>query len=141
MFYDHPDKALSKDPRLGMAPELAKLRWGRAGQGLASLHAKTFAFDRRTLFAGSYNLTPRSKKLNMEMGVFLDSPALATRLPAAVEPILDTEAYRLVLEGDRLVWVTQEGGREVRYYHDPETSYGRRLKVGLMGLLPIEGLL
>jgi cardiolipin synthase C len=223
VVYDHPDKALSADPRLSMAPELAaaaaaakdelfivspyfipgkkgleflvrarergrrvvvvtnslastdgnsvhskyknyrkpllragaelyelkpvsgterlKLRWGRTGQGLASLHAKTFAFDRRTLFAGSYNLTPRSDKLNMEMGVFLDSPALASRLPAALEPILDTEAYRLAIERNRLVWITQEGGREVRYYHDPATSYWRRLKVGLMGLLPIENLL
>ena len=126
-------------PASGM--ERLKLRWGRAGQGLASLHAKTFAFDRRTLFAGSYNLTPRSEKLNTEMGVFLDSQVLASKLPAAVEPILDTEAYRLALEGNRLVWITQEGGREVRYHHEPATSYWRRLKVGLMGILPIEGLL
>ena len=118
-----------------------KLRWGRAGPGLASLHAKSFAIDRRTLFAGSYNLTPRSKNLNMEMGVFLDSPALAARLPAALEPILDTEAYRLALEGNRLVWITQEGGQEVRYHHDPATSFWRRVKVSLMGQLPIEGLL
>jgi hypothetical protein len=47
----------------------------------------------------------------------------------------------LALEGNRLVWITQEGGHEVRYYHDPASSFWRRFKVALMGLLPIEGLL
>jgi putative cardiolipin synthase len=121
--------------------ERVKIRWGVAGHGLASLHAKTFAFDRRTLFVGSYNLTPRSEKLNTEMGAFLDSPVLAAGMPAALEPTLATEAYRLELQGNRLIWITQEGGREVRYYHDPATSLWRRLKTGLLGFLPIEGLL
>ena len=37
---------------------------GPTGSGSASLHAKTFAFDRRISFVGSYNLDPRSSKLN-----------------------------------------------------------------------------
>ena len=46
-----------------------------AGSSSASLHAKTFAFDRRIGFIGSYNLDPRSSKLNTEMGVLFDCPA------------------------------------------------------------------
>ena len=33
---------------------------GPSGSGSAGLHAKTFAFDRRIGFIGSYNLDPRS---------------------------------------------------------------------------------
>jgi putative cardiolipin synthase len=50
---------------------------GPGGSGSAGLHAKTFAFDRRIGFIGSYNLDPRSSKLNTEMGVLLNCPALA----------------------------------------------------------------
>ena len=35
-----------------------------AGSSIGGLHAKTFAFDRRIGFIGSYNLDPRSSKLN-----------------------------------------------------------------------------
>jgi putative cardiolipin synthase len=66
--------------------ELTSLR-GPTGSGRASLHAKTFAFDRRITFVGSYNLDPRSTKLNTEMGVLFDSPAFAKRLrrrPSAI---------------------------------------------------------
>ena len=51
------------------------------GSGSASLHAKAFAFDRRIGFVGSYNLDPRSSRLNTEMGVLFECPALAKRLP------------------------------------------------------------
>jgi cardiolipin synthase C len=39
--------------------------------GSVGLHANTFAFDRRIGFIGSYNLDPRSSKLNTEMGCSL----------------------------------------------------------------------
>ncbi len=44
------------------------------GSSGAGLHAKTFAFDRRIAFVGSYNLDPRSSQLNTEMGVLFDCP-------------------------------------------------------------------
>ena len=50
---------------------------GPTGSSSAGLHAKTFAFDRRIGFIGSYNLDPRSSKLNTEMGVLFNCPALA----------------------------------------------------------------
>jgi len=33
----------------------------------------------------------------------------------------------------------QEGGREVRYYNEPATTFGRRVSTWLIGLLPIKG--
>src|SRR6185295_2119364 len=35
-----------------------------------SIHAKTYVFDRRVTFIGSYNLDPRSAYINSECGVY-----------------------------------------------------------------------
>ncbi len=114
---------------------------GSSGSGRASLHAKTFAFDRRAGFVGSYNLDPRSNRLNTEMGVLFDCPELAKRLPESVGRDLDRGAYRVELDGNRLIWVTREGEKQVRYTSEPQTSFGKRFKAMIMGWLPIEWLL
>ena len=93
-----------------------------AGSSTAGLHAKTFAFDRRIGFVGSYNLDPRSSRLNTEMGVLFDCPALAKRLPEQTERDLARNAYRVELDGNRLVWVTREGDKEVRYTSEPDAE-------------------
>ena len=100
-----------------------------AGSSTGGLHAKTFAFDRRIGFIGSYNLDPRSSKLNTEMGVLFDCPALAKRLPEQTERDLARNAYRVELDGNRLVWVTREGDKEVRYHSEPEAGLMKRIKV------------
>ena len=41
----------------------------------------------------------------------------------------------------RLVWVTHEGDKEVRYTSEPEASLRRRIKVQVMSWLPIEWML
>ena len=91
-----------------------------AGSSIGGLHAKTFTFDRRIGFIGSYNLDPRSSKLNTEMGVLFDCPALARRLPETTERDLGRNAYRVELAGNRLVWVTREGDKEVSYHSEPD---------------------
>jgi putative cardiolipin synthase len=114
---------------------------GPTGSGSASLHAKTFAFDRRIAFVGSYNIDPRSSKLNTEMGVLFDCPAFAKRLPEKTERDIDRNAYRVELVGNRLEWVTREGPNQVRYDSEPETTLWKRIKVTVLSWLPIEGLL
>ena len=114
---------------------------GTAGSGSASLHAKTFAFDRRIGFIGSYNLDPRSSKLNTEMGVLFNCPALAKRLPETTEGDLDRNAYHVELDGNRLTWVTREGDKQVRYNSEPEASLWNRIQAQVLSWLPIEGLL
>jgi cardiolipin synthase C len=112
-----------------------------AGSSTGGLHAKTFTFDRRIGFIGSYNLDPRSSKLNTEMGVFFNCPALARRLPEKAERDLGRDAYRVELAGNRLVWVTREGNKQVRYDSEPETGLWKRIKVQVISWLPIEWLL
>ena len=114
---------------------------GAGGSSGSSLHAKTFAFDRRIAFVGSYNLDPRSSRLNTEMGVVFDCPEFAKLLPETVERDLNQSAYRVKLEGRRLVWVTREGGKEVRYTSEPDAGFVKRLKVTVLSWLPIEWML
>jgi putative cardiolipin synthase len=112
-----------------------------AGSSTGGLHAKTFAFDRRIGFIGSYNLDPRSNKLNTEMGVLFVCPPLAKRLPEQTERGLSQNAYRVRLDHNRLVWVTHEGDKEVRYDSEPAAGTGKRIKARIISWLPIEWLL
>lgn len=114
---------------------------GPSGSGSAGLHAKTFAFDRRIGFVGSYNLDPRSSKLNTEMGVLFNCPELAKRLPENTERDLTRNAYRVELDRSHLVWVTREGNKQVRYNTEPEASLWKRIKAQVLSWLPIERLL
>ncbi len=114
---------------------------GPTGSSNSSLHAKTFTFDRRIGFIGSYNLDPRSSKLNTEMGVLFDCPALAKRLPEKTEPVLIRSAYRLELDHNHLVWITGAGYQQVRYNSEPEAGLWKRIKSTILSWLPIEGLL
>ena len=117
---------------------------GSSGGGsAASLHAKTFAADRKRLFVGSFNLDPRSAQLNTEMGVVIDSPRLANQLSSQLDSRLPNAAYlvRLTPQGD-LEWVEREAdGKETVFTTEPGTSGLRRMWVDFLKVLPIESLL
>jgi putative cardiolipin synthase len=115
---------------------------GRSGSSRSSLHAKTFAIDRSRVFVGSFNFDPRSARLNTELGVVIESPALAGRLAEMFAEGVPTRAYevRLAASG-RLQWTESRDGREVVYDHEPGAGLGLRLLVAALGLLPIEWLL
>jgi putative cardiolipin synthase len=51
-----------------------------SGSSSASLHAKSFVFDRRQVFIGSLNVDPRSVDHNTEIGLIIDSPEIARRM-------------------------------------------------------------
>jgi putative cardiolipin synthase len=113
--------------------------------GNYGLHAKLYVFDRKRLFIGSMNFDQRSKNLNTEIGLIIDSPALAQqvaeRFQAMVEP---TNAYRLALrpnavgEEPDLVWHSQEDGKAVSYDTEPARSDWQSLKVKLLSLFPVD---
>jgi putative cardiolipin synthase len=114
--------------------------------GPMTMHAKSFVVDRRYTFVGSLNLDPRSQLLNTEMGIVVDSPPLADAVArwfaTATAP---ANAYRVAFAGDRigapLRWHTQDDGKPVLHTREPEAGVGRRLKVLIGKLLPIDGLL
>jgi len=115
-----------------------------------SLHAKALVVDRQYVFVGSLNMDQRSKLLNTEMGLIVDS----TRLAQAVREFFDTatqpeNAFAVVLQGSpqekrsqaKMTWLWSEDGHAMSDQKDPGVSRKRRMEVFIMRLLPIEGLL
>lgn len=99
------------------------------GSSRGALHAKTFVLDRHTVFVGSFNFDPRSMKLDTQNGVVIHSPELAEQAACLfVKGISPNRTYRVTLLGDDdLVWVTEDDGREVRYYREPLSRFWPRL--------------
>jgi putative cardiolipin synthase len=114
---------------------------GGSGGSAASLHAKTFAIDRRRAFVGSFNFDPRSYSLNTELGVVIESPRLADSISATLDRDLARSAYEVVLKDGGLEWVERTDLGEVRYDKEPKTGFWKRFGVGFMSILPIEWLL
>jgi len=125
-----------------LRPQAGAVRQGSAhhgSSGRASLHAKTFALDGQRIFVGSFNLDPRSASLNTEMGVVVDSAALATRLGKALDRVYPADAYEVRLDAQgALQWLDGSG---TPLHVEPQTSWARRAGVALMSWLPIEWLL
>ena len=122
----------------------------RLGESQASLHAKTIVFDQERVLVGSMNLDPRSSLLNTEMGILIDSPELASAISDWRDQRLTEVAWRVDLEQaavtdfpvgneKQLVWISLEGGREMRRYdREPESGLWARIQAALLRLLPIE---
>jgi putative cardiolipin synthase len=117
------------------------------GSSKASLHAKTYVFDRKSIFIGSMNLDPRSVELNTEIGVYCESAQAAAEVADGVGAILDRIAWRLELRTDpngtsRIVWIdTAQDGTVTVLDREPDVSGLRRAGVWFLGILPIESQL
>lgn len=117
-----------------------------SGSSAASLHAKSFVVDRRRVFIGSLNLDPRSVRENTEMGLVIESPAIAGDMMAWFETFVAETAYKVDLETsrmgiDRLVWTAGGADGPRTWHREPEASLPRRLAVAVVRLLPIESQL
>ena len=66
-------------------------RYGNFG-----LHAKMFVFDRSRLYAGSMNFDQRSRRLNTETGLIIDSPELAAQTATRFEAMTQPSASKSV---------------------------------------------
>jgi len=109
-----------------------------------ALHAKTMVIDRRIVFVGSFNMDPRSTHLNTEMGVLIDSPALATRIAAEIEQDMDPRnSWRVTpgADGTALVWTGVRDGQAQTTDHEPEAGAVALLQLFLFTLLPIGSLI
>jgi putative cardiolipin synthase len=91
------------------------------------------------------NFDQRSKHLNTEIGLIIDSPVLAQqtamRFEAMVQP---ANAYTLEWRnagtgGSQLIWDTQENGTAIEYTREPARSEWQRLEQTMMSWLPIAG--
>ncbi|MEJ1972513.1 MAG: phospholipase D family protein [Lacunisphaera sp.] len=112
---------------------------GDIGGSRASLHAKTYLMDGKTIFIGSLNLDPRSARLNTEMGLVIDSPSLAQHFAARFDPHILDFAYRVERRADgTTTWTTREKGKEVTVDAEPGVGPLKRLGLWLARVLPVE---
>jgi putative cardiolipin synthase len=113
--------------------------------GNYALHAKLFVIDRQRTFIGSMNLDQRSRHLNTEVGLIIDSDELARQTAERFNAMVQPEnSYVLALRRvgsetkPQLVWDTKEDGKAVEYRHEPARGYWQRLRVGVLSLLPLD---
>src|SRR5690606_13886442 len=110
---------------------------GSSGSSASSLHAKTFAVDGERVFIGSYNFDPRSAELNTEMGLLIDSRALARRIDAVFGERVPAMAYQPRLADDgALHWIERRDGKLVRHDTEPGTSVASRMAIRILSWLP-----
>ena len=109
----------------------------------AGLHTKAMVFDRRDVFVGSFNLDPRSSLINTEAGLYVESPELAAMVAQYMdEGVKADRSYRVLLdERSKMYWVTEDGGKPLRYDVDPLSTFWQRFNAGLIRLLPVESQL
>ena len=115
--------------------------------GNFGLHAKLFVFDRERLFVGSMNFDQRSKHLNTEIGLIIDSPELAQQVALRFDAMTQPESAYIVslrdigpAPGHNMVWDTVEGGKPREYAQEPTRSAWRKFKTRLLALLlPFRG--
>ena len=125
------------------APASKRSDNGIVGSSSASLHAKTFAVDRRRTYVGSFNFDPRSVTLNTEMGFLIESTRIADDIHDRFAAEIGDTAYALSLDRDgKIVWRERTAaGSEAIHRHDPNTTRVSRAAVTVIGWLPVQWLL
>ncbi|HSW27435.1 MAG TPA: phospholipase D-like domain-containing protein, partial [Burkholderiaceae bacterium] len=120
-----------------------KKRRGIGKSSDAGLHAKTFGADRKRIFIGSFNLDPRSARLNTEMGVVLDSVPMASRLSDQFASTFPRDQYevRPTADGTSVEWLEQTADGPVTHRGSPETGLLRRAWIRFLSIWPIDWLL
>jgi putative cardiolipin synthase len=104
-----------------------------------------FVFDRQKLYIGSMNFDQRSRTLNTEVGLIIDSRELAEQTAARFESIVvPANSYRLALQAGRsggpphLLWRTEENRQAIEYDREPARSEWQRTKVNFLALLSLD---
>ena len=98
------------------------------------LHTKAMVIDRERAFVGSMNLDPRSEILNSEMGVIIDSPALAQKLAARMErDMAGDNSWQVSLSPEGgLVWRSEAG----ELTRQPARGFWQRVEDMVFKLFP-----
>lgn len=114
----------------------------KIGASGASLHTKAFIIDDTKGFIGSFNLDPRSARLNTEMGVFFESPEIFAELIKKYKGVIsDDVSYEVILRDDQMIWKDGSDGEYKEWKKDPETSWMTRAFVKVVSWLPVESQL
>ena len=108
--------------------------------GNYGLHAKLYVFDRKSLFVGSLNFDQRSKHLNTEIGLLVDSPPMAEGAAERFKSLTRPDnAYALTVQPDESIrWRTEQDGRVIESAREPARSDWQRFKARFFALWPLD---
>ena len=102
---------------------------------------EAFAIDGRTVFVGSFNLDPRSARLNTEMGVYVESPATAQ----LVGSVFDRSALLWSVQLDpqaELTWTPSDCKENCdAETSEPEASFWQKANAQAARILHLDSLL
>ncbi|WP_084663979.1 phospholipase D-like domain-containing protein [Pandoraea faecigallinarum] len=125
------------------------------GSSRASLHGKAYVIDRRDVVLGSFNLDPRSVRLNTELAIVIHSPEFAERMARIFDRATSPRtSFRVELAPTgttpptptpptmpALRWVGEENGQPRTFDVEPYATFGRNAVAGAFTLLPSDDLL
>ncbi|MGD8447470.1 MAG: phospholipase D family protein [Desulfobacterales bacterium] len=102
--------------------------------GFVGLHSKASVVDRSRVYIGSFNLDPRARDFNTEMGVLIDSPELAEELAQLAEELMEPKNSWQVKFNDegKLIW---QSGEDIRT-RQPAQSFWQRVMDVFFKLFP-----
>ncbi len=128
--------------------------WYKKELPRSSLHSKALLIDDKYVFIGSVNLSPRSRYMNTEIVIVIYGPQMAKKIKNLFNIYKDPKnSYQVVLRKrksddfdletpeNEIVWLTQEKGKSVEYYQEPDVWLLKKLGISILSFLPIEGLL
>jgi putative cardiolipin synthase len=103
---------------------------------LLGLHAKLYVIDRRIVILGSANLDPRSRRVNTEMTITIESDEFAQDIETAIDALIaPSNAWTVKVAADGLLtWVSDEGVLS----RQPARGMWQRIVDGVAGRLPID---
>lgn len=126
----------------------------QSAKAKSALHAKTYIFDRKEVYIGSFNLDPRSANINTELGVVCAMPKMAKHIASTLfDDKLKDATYKVVLLSEKktinnhtfpkgkMVWIETKESKEIYHTTQPQTSTWRRFNEKIYSILPIESQL
>jgi len=115
---------------------------GPLGSSRASLHTKAMVVDGRLAYVGSFNMDPRSARINTEGGVVIDDPAFAAQVRAQYEQAIDpARSWRVALAAGQLRWHDVHDGQPRVFTGEPEADGSRLFTAWMFRLLPLDSQL
>jgi len=113
-----------------------------SSKSTASLHAKSLVTDDHVAFVGSFNMDPRSARINTECGVIIDDPAFAAQVHARYELATQLKnSWKLELQDGKIVWLDEVDGKQVVLHDEPPASGTKRFIAWMFSWLPLDSQL
>ncbi len=115
---------------------------GPLGSSRASLHTKALVIDGRIAYVGSFNMDPRSARINTEGGVVIDDAEFAAQVRAQYESAIDpARSWRVGLSAGQLRWYDVHDGQPRVFTGEPEADRKRLFTAWMFRMLPLDSQL